>query len=99
MGTSLSRKLLRTSFTLGMGTALVLFAAGAQPASARGPALIAWETLYGDFSASSDVAQCALCHATDPGGDSWNEYGWEIRLVRESGDPNCATWEDAILCV
>jgi parallel beta-helix repeat protein len=72
---------------------------GAPPASARGPGLSAWESLYGGFSASSDVAQCAVCHGTDPGGTSWNQYGWDIRDVRESGDPNCATWVDAIQCV
>ncbi len=98
MGTPVFGRL-RTSCLLFASVALAVLFIGAPPADARGPGLNAWQTLYGGFSASSDVAQCALCHATDPGGDSWNEYGWNIRQVRESGDPNCATWEDAILCV
>jgi parallel beta-helix repeat protein len=98
MGTSIFARL-RTSYLLFASVALAVLFMGAPPASARGPGLTAWEFLYGGFSASSDVAQCAVCHGTDPGGASWNQYGWDIRDVRESGDPNCASWEDAIQCV
>ena len=96
MGTSAFARL-RTSCLLVLSTALVVFLIGRPPASARGPALNDWQTLYGGMSASSDVAQCAVCHATDPGDASWNQYGWDIALVH--GTPGCETWEAAILCV
>ncbi len=88
---------LRTWCLLVLGAALVVFLIGGPPASARGPALTAWQALYEDMSASDDIAQCQLCHSNDPADAEWNGYGWDIRSVL--GDPGCETLEDAILCV
>jgi hypothetical protein len=69
---------LRTSCLLFGSVALAVFLVEGSPANARGPALVAWEALYGGVSGSSDVAQCAVCHETNPGDASWNQYGWDI---------------------
>lgn len=79
---------------------LVVFMVNGQPASARGPGLNAWQALYGDVSTSDDVAQCAVCHDFDnvvDASDSWNQYGWDIRMVL--GTTGCNSWEEAIQCV
>ena len=69
-----------------------------RPRNARGPALDAWETLYGGVSGSSDVAQCAVCHETNPGNASWNQYGWDI--FSALSNPECdSSLEAAIQCV
>ncbi len=76
---------------------LVVSLVGGPHALARGPGLTAFETLYGGVSDSSDVAQCAVCHATNPGDASWNQYGWDINAVL--GTPGCDSWQAAIQCV
>lgn len=96
MRSSVLMGVLRSSLLVA-SLALVVFAVTPAPASARGPGLLAWENLYGDVSASGDVAQCAICHATDPGDASWNQYGWDIAMVL--GTVGCEDFAAAIQCV
>ncbi|MGB5696454.1 MAG: hypothetical protein WBM46_12430, partial [Polyangiales bacterium] len=88
----------RRSFLLVTSVALVGFLVGGSQANARGPALTAWQSLYGGVSDSSDIAECAVCHETNPGDASWNQYGWDIFTALSV--PGCdSSWEAAIQCV
>lgn len=96
MGTPRFRSIV-SAFTLFLGVTLVVLSVAEPPATARGPALVAWENLYAGTSGSGDVAQCQLCHANDPADAAWNQYGWDINQVL--GTTGCDSWEAAIQCV
>ena len=87
---------LRRAGVLVAGALLAVFLVEGPSATARGPSLNAWKNVY-PGSTSADVAGCAICHATDPGDGSWNQYGWDI--VSVLGTPGCMEVADAILCV
>jgi parallel beta-helix repeat protein len=95
MRSSVFAKVLRACLLIASAL-LVTFLVAVPPASARGPSLSVWQSVYGG-SASSDVAECAICHATDPGDASWNQYGWDIAEVL--GTEGCVSVAEAIQCV
>ena len=89
---------------LGLGTALVVFFAGATPAAAFPGTLNDWQNRYGAQSFSGGDAECQLCHVNTNGGDPWNGYGWDIRdaLVDAGCDLNMngvVSNEEAFFCV
>ena len=82
------RNWLRASFML---VTLLVMTAGAGPALASNTYPGDWAARYpssqsDDNMISATGSACQLCHQTSSGGNTWNLYGWAVKLRRDAGD-------------
>lgn len=81
-------KLIQLSYIL-VGALLTATMIGSA-AHARSSFLGTWQDLYPASQTDDNVINgtgksCMLCHDTSSGGGSWNGYGWEMKVLMDSG--------------